>query len=122
MISGNTGHSCSLAFSTMLRTDGYGYVVKHYPSWISPSIRKLMKNRDHYRRKAKKSGSDADWSEYRVLRNAVTNAMRTAKLAYLEKMLGEAKSSKKMWKQVTREVGGTKQQITEVQYGGNTLT
>ena len=90
--------------------------------WISPSIRKLMKNRDHYRRKAKKSGSDADWSEYRVLRNAVTNAMRTAKLAYLEKMLGEAKSSKKMWKQVTREVGGTKQQITEVQYGGNTLT
>ena len=45
-----------------------------------------MKNRDHHQRKVKKSKSEAHWSKYRVLRNAVTNTMRSAELAYFERV------------------------------------
>ena len=65
---------------------------------------------------------DADWSKYRVLRNTVTDAMRSAKLTYFEKVLDEDKNGKTMWKQIARVIGRVKQWITEVKKGSDTLT
>ena len=46
-----------------------------------------MNERDHYLKKARKSGRELDWSTYRRLRNNVTGMIRKAKANYTRSVL-----------------------------------
>ena len=50
--------------------------------WLTSATKKLMNERDSFLRKARKTGSDVDWSTYRRLRNQVSNRIKIEKRRY----------------------------------------
>ena len=50
--------------------------------WLTSATKKLMNGRDSFLRKAKKTGSEVDWSTYRRLRNQVSNRIKIEKRRY----------------------------------------
>lgn len=59
----------------MLTKKEFGY----QNPWMTSATSNLMKTRDFYFRKVKKSGRDEDWDSYRSHRNQVTAAIRNVK-------------------------------------------
>ena len=50
--------------------------------WLTSATEKLMNERDSFLRKARKTGSEVDWSTYRRLRNQVSNRIKIEKRRY----------------------------------------
>ena len=50
--------------------------------WLTSATKKLMNERDSFLRKARKTGSEVDWSTYRRLRNQVSNRIKIEKRRY----------------------------------------
>ena len=50
--------------------------------WLASATKKLMNERDSFLRKARKTGSEVDWSTYRRLRNQVSNRIKVEKRRY----------------------------------------
>lgn len=77
-----------------------------------------MRTRNYYCTKAKKSGNQEDWNQYRRLRNLVTWELncKKAKLQYFEKVSEKsARNSREMWKELNRVLGrGDKQGIEAI--------
>eukprot|EP00794_Sanderia_malayensis_P003915 gene3915-4457_t len=69
--------------------------------WITPEVRKLMKERDRAKKDAMNS-LDL-WQSYRTLRNKVTKAIRDALQSYYLGLIDENKENpNRMWKAVNK--------------------
>ena len=73
--------------------------------WITPQIRHLMNLRLKTFLKAKKSNSQELWSEYRSLRNRVTQEVRLSKSEYYTNLFDEVKDCRSYWKLVKSSSG-----------------
>ena len=76
--------------------------VKGKPSpWLIPEVKRTMNERDSKLRKAQKSKDESNCSQYRRLRNFVTNLVNRAKRSFFKNQLIESKKNpNKFWKQV----------------------
>ena len=50
--------------------------------WLSNTIKKVMAERDHFYRQARRTNTELHWSRYKRLRNQVTAMIRKAKSSY----------------------------------------
>jgi hypothetical protein len=50
--------------------------------WITSNVKRLMRNRDFHKKQATKHASSAHWNMYKIERNKVNVAMRSAKKVY----------------------------------------
>lgn len=66
--------------------------------WITPDIKRLMKQRDYHHKKAVKTNDESSWSKYKKLRNAATTKLRKEKSNYYSAQLTGKQDSKQMWK------------------------
>ena len=74
----------------------------HCP-WRTTEITNLIKTRDYHLKRAKRSGSNHDWSLYRQYRNKVNASVRKSKASYNRTMLEEnAHNPKQFWKMVKK--------------------
>ena len=76
--------------------------------WINGSILKLMRQRDNFHKKAHKTGDDAHWSTYRMLRNQVTYNLRKYRRDYFKNKLEQNKNPKGFWKTLDYVLPGSK--------------
>ena len=66
--------------------------------WFNSLIVDGLKERDKLLTKAKKSGSDNDWLNYRRAKNYVTNLIRQTKQTFFQTKFTESKhNSRKLW-------------------------
>ena len=67
-----------------------------------------MRKRGYYLKKARKTNTPEEWSNYRCLRNEVTNKLRKAKHSYNMKLVENSKDDPKaFWKTVKKIVPGS---------------
>lgn len=67
--------------------------------WLSPALKTLMNTRDKLQRKARKSKSDLDWSNYKTLRNKCNNKIKRARNTYYKHLIRENQNNPaKFWK------------------------
>ena len=64
--------------------------------WLTPEIKNLMQEREHFHKKAIKTNKEIHWSSYKRLRNAVTLKLRKEKSRYYSTRLSEDQNSKEM--------------------------
>ena len=71
--------------------------------WLDCDLRKAMRERDFLLSKARKSGTEKDWSAYKRKRNLVTKMQRQNIIKYNRELLNEqANNPKKLWKQIKK--------------------
>ena len=69
---------------------------KAQPKWFNDNIAEQIEARDKLLTKAKKSGTDNDWLNFRRAKNSVTNLIRQTKEAYFS--FSESwQDSRKLW-------------------------
>ena len=62
-----------------------------------------MKERDYHLKKARRTGKEADWTDYRHLRNAVTRLIRKSKATHTRALFRESiNKPKDFWKQLKK--------------------
>ncbi len=75
-----------------------------YAPWINPSIKELMRKRDHNKKLATKNS--ALWPKYKKLRNLTTFHIREAVKNYYSQKFSENQSNpSKMWKTINTVLG-----------------
>ena len=62
-------------------------IRSRYAPWITPDCKDDMDKRDSTQKKAIETGAEADWSEYRRVRNKVTRRIRKEKTEWQKKKL-----------------------------------
>ena len=67
-------------------------------SWITPTIKNLMKKRDYHHKKSIKTNKELHWSSCKRLRNVVSMKLRKEKASYYSNHLCEKQDSRKLWK------------------------
>ena len=67
--------------------------ARHNLPWVTRGIKRMMRKRDRLYKKAKKSGKEQHWAEYRRERNNTTKEIRKAHNKYLNEIVGEALTS-----------------------------
>ena len=84
--------------------------VKDYvPDWINPGLRELIKDRDYFYRKAKKTNSEDDWNIAKHLRNTASSGIRKAKSDFIRQKLSDyAKDGSKFWRKLKQIYPSTK--------------
>lgn len=71
--------------------------------WLTREIKRLMHTRDFFLRRFKKTNAERDWSNYKRLRNIVTNQIRTAKANNVRKVLRETSNHPRdFWKHIKK--------------------
>ena len=65
------------------------------PIWINSSIKQKMKQRKRLYDKAKQSGNDTDWCDYKQARNEVNSLLETAHHNYRTNLFNDSSTSKK---------------------------
>ena len=70
--------------------------------WLTPEIKNLMQEGEHFHKKAKRTNKEIHWSSYKRLRNAVTLKLRKEKRRYYSTRLSEDQNSKEMWKTLNK--------------------
>ncbi|XP_071652781.1 uncharacterized protein [Temnothorax longispinosus] len=74
---------------------------KHLPApWLTPDLRKLMKDRDRTRRVWRRNKTESNYDTYRRLRNLVQLEVRRAKTEYFHKTFYDAKEPNILWKKL----------------------
>ncbi|XP_077265150.1 uncharacterized protein LOC143899065 [Temnothorax americanus] len=74
---------------------------KHLPApWLTPDLRKLMKDRDRTRRVWRRNKTESNYDTYRRLRNLVQLEVRRAKTEYFHKTFHDAKEPNILWKKL----------------------
>ena len=97
-------------------------VRKHSLPWITQELRKMIGTRNYLLTKAKKSGNEENWTQYRNMRNHVVNVLRRAKLSYFEQVcVQSAKNPKKMWNELKKLTGGRKNHRVDTLRKGHEL-
>ena len=83
-------------------------VRKKYAPWLSPNLRKEIKDRDEAQKIAQESGKKEDWNKFKKLRNTVSNKLRGEKIRWQKGRLEEYSSdSRSVWKHVRSWLGWT---------------
>lgn len=78
-------------------------------------IKRDMNRRDKVLRKARKSGSDADWRLYKKLRNFCNNRLRTARRNYHRNMLNEHRLNPRSFWKTIKSIFPTKAKVNSSQ-------
>ena len=85
-----------------------------------------MRQHDNFHKKAHKTGDDAHWSTYRMLRNQVTYNLRKYRRDYFKNKLEQNKNPKGFWKTLNYVLPGSKKKkslnINEIVYRDQVLT
>ena len=78
--------------------------VKNYvPDWISPNLIDLVKDRDYFYNKAKKTQSEDDWNIAKHLRNVTNSGIRKAKADFVvNELQRNAKDGAKFWRELKK--------------------
>ena len=72
-------------------------------SWLSNKIKKVMAEKDHFYRQARRTNTELHWSRYKSLRNQVTTMIRKAKSSYNRRIIEEnSDDPKNFWKAVKK--------------------
>ena len=97
---------------------------KHSHQWISADIRMMMKSRNYYRNKYRKTRDEQDWETYRRLRNAVKMNLRESKKDHFERVCkNTSRQPKKLWDDLNRALGRkVKSGITQLETSSGILT
>ena len=81
--------------------------------WLTVATKKLMNERDSVLRKARRSGSEVDWSMYRRLRNQVSNRIKIEKRRYQRNEISDnLDNPKSFWKTMKNIFPGNKDKTT----------
>ena len=77
--------------------------------FANQQLRKLMRTRNYYGTKAKKSRKPEDWEKYQAVRNEVTSMVRQAQMQ-LYKEIGEnaGRNPRKLWRELDKLIGNGK--------------
>ena len=67
-------------------------VNPHDPPWITLEIKRKIRKRKRYYRRAKRTNSDQHWLKFKRLRNEVISSIRSAKKVYFDRMTLKLKS------------------------------
>ena len=90
----------------------FNAMIKHIPQkvckstnhlpWLTHSIRKQMNQRKHLYKQAKRLQTEEAWSNYRKLKNKITNSIRSAHCRYQNELFvdGERVNHKSFWKYI----------------------
>ena len=62
--------------------------------WITSNVKRLMRSRDFHKKQAIKHASSAHWNMYKIERNRVNVAMRSAKKVYFRDKIKECSQSR----------------------------
>ena len=83
--------------------------------WITRDIRALMRARNYHCCKAKKTGKEDDWQQYKKLKRLVTVSLRREKLSYFQALSGQTgnNNSKKVWRELSRLLGSKRRCLIE---------
>ena len=77
--------------------------------WMTGQIKKDIRQRDYFLKKARKSSRDEDWLAYKSMRNRVTNSVKRAKQTYNKKLIDNHKDdTKAFWRTVKKIIPGTR--------------
>ena len=69
--------------------------------WLMNETKKLMNERDYFLKKARRSGTEVDWSVYYPLQNRVTNRIRRERCEYYRRELHDHLDNPKFfWKKL----------------------
>ena len=69
--------------------------------WLTIELKKLMNERDNFKRTAIKSNSTEDWKRYREMKNSINNRIKRAKKDYYNKKFSACSNNpKEMWKTI----------------------
>lgn len=71
-------------------------VSKPHAPWLTDTIKIMIKDREKALSKYKNHNTPENWSDYKIKRNFVLNAIRKEKMAYIS-FLDKQKSSKQLW-------------------------
>ena len=85
-------------------------IKKNQKNWISKELHEMMKDRDRKRERARITGDQRLWQEYKLARNNVTKITRKVKNEYYTKVyekLAEEKDTKNIYK-MTKDLCGWK--------------
>ena len=85
-------------------------------SWMTDEVRAEMQNRDDLRRRAKVSGSQDDWMEYKRVRNKVVKMLRTTKDKHFASMydkIEEEHDIKSLYNLTRKLTGGSSSLIPQ---------
>ena len=67
--------------------------------WMTGQIKKDIRQRDYFLKKAGKSSRDEDWLAYKSMRNRATNSVKRAKQTYNKKLIDNHKDdTKAFWR------------------------
>ena len=76
---------------------------------MTGQIKKDIRQRDYFLKKARKSSRDEDWLAYKSMRNRVTNSVKRAKQTYNKKLIDNHKDdTKAFWRTMKRIIPGNK--------------
>ena len=74
----------------------------HEPAWMTLEIKRKIRQRKRYYRKAKRTNSAQHWSKFKKLRNEIISCIRNTKKEYFERMIFKLRagnlSPKDWWK------------------------
>ena len=77
--------------------------------WMTGQIKKDIRQRDYFLKKARKSSRDEDWLAYKSMRNRVTNSVKRAKQTYNKKLIDNHKDdTKAFWRTMKKIIPGNK--------------
>ena len=77
--------------------------------WMTGQIKKDIRQRDYFLKKARKSSRDEDWLAYKSMRNRVTNSVKRAKQTYNKKLINNHKDDTKVfWRTMKKIIPGNK--------------
>ena len=77
--------------------------------WMTGQIKKDIRQRDYFLKKARKSSRDEDWLAYKSMRNRVTNSVKRAKQTYNKKLIDNNKDdTKAFWRTMKKIIPGNK--------------
>jgi hypothetical protein len=95
--------------------------VRHnFAPWVTPACKERMAARDSAQKKASESRSDADWTDYRRIRNSVTRMVSKAKLQWGRiKMQSCVSDPAACWKNVRSWLGWTSTSSPTRLYSGS---
>ena len=77
--------------------------------WMTGQIKKDIRQRGYFLKKARKSSFDEDWLAYKSMRNRVTNSVKREKQTYNKNLIDNHKDdTKTFWRTMKKIISGNK--------------
>ena len=91
-----------------------------YCPWLNKEIKSVMRQRDYFHSKAKKTNLSEDWASYRCYRNRASNAIKRAKAVYNRRLLeNSGNDHKAFWRTMKKTLPGKRKNASSnISIGG----